>query len=371
MGKSKKIIIVIIIVAAVILAAIIAELFLLRNGEGKEVSNNQEENVQANEQNSIAVEPPDLNTFMPGGNDIVGGSSTTPTPNILEPTSTTYYYSQLNNIGKTIYDGLKQNKDKFKTGTYIFNFGTQFNTLLHTDSGNDELNKAFQAAWDALMYDQVDLFYVDSSKVNLITQYTNIGGINTYTVTIEPREEGNYLSAEFPTQEDVERAQYYVKYMVDQVIDQTQDNSIFQKVRKVHEWLIRHIEYDETSKNASNLYGALLEQKANCEGYSKIFKYVLEKIGVSCVLVPGTATNSQGVQAKHMWNYLQLNSKWYAVDITFDDPVLQEGAVLTDELMERYFLKGSVTLTQTHRPNGTFSEKGTQFKFPEISSQDY
>lgn len=371
MGKSKKIIIIVIVVVAIVLTGIVVELLLLKNGEGKEISNNQEENVQANEQNSIGVEEPNFNTFLPSSNDVEGGG-TTGDPSILLPISTKYYYNQLNDSAKIIYDKFQTNKDKFKDGNYIFDFGSQFNTLLHTDTGTDELNKAFQSAIDAFFNDQVDLFYVDTSKINLITKNTTLDGINTYKVTVEPREEGSYLKSDFSTKEEVEKSQYYVKYMLDQIIDQTQADSIYQKVRKVHEWLIRYIDYDENSKNSSNIFGALLDKKANYEGYSKTFKYILEQIGVSCVVVPGTIANSQTKNQKHMWNYLQLNSLWYAVDVTLDDPILEDGGVeVTEEMMTKYFLKGSTTWKKEYKETGLFSENGTEFKFPEISSQDY
>ncbi len=368
MEKSKKIIIIVIIVSAVILAAILTEIFLLRARESKEVSNNDLQNTGSNVENTEDPNSQNQNTYVPNFND-VGGNSDLPTN--FEIASTSYYYNQLNNVGKTIYDKFKNDKDKFKTGTYVFDFGSEFNTLLHTDNGTEELNKAFQDAWDAFNYDHADLFYVDTSKVTLITQYTSIGGINTYNVTVEPRGEGNYLKAEFPTQADVEKAQRQVKYMMNQVIEQTQGDSVYQKVVKVHEWLVRHIQYDKESKNGSNIYGPLLEQKANCEGYSKLFKYVLEQINVSCVLVSGTATNSEGKQENHAWNYLQLNSQWYAVDVTWDDPILLNGAELTEERRNKYFLKGSTTLSQDHKEGGVFSEKGSTFKFPTISTQDY
>ncbi len=35
-----------------------------------------------------------------------------------------------------------------------------------------------------------------------------------------------------------------------------------------------------------------------------------------CVLVSGTATNSQGEEENHAWNYVQINENWYAVDVT-------------------------------------------------------
>lgn len=370
MNKAKKIIIIVIVVASIILAAILTELFIMINKD-KEVSNNVTGNTET--QNKIE-NGQNQNTFVPNSNEqigqnTVGGGTVTQVP----ITSTAYYYNQLNNTGKVIYDKLRVEKDKLKTGNYIFDFESSFNTLLHTDNGSSELNKAFQSAIDAFMYDQPDLFYIDTTKINLITQYKSVGGINTYYTTIEPRAEQNYLKAEFPSQEQVEKAQGYVKYMVDQVIVQTSKDSVYQKVKKIHDWIISYVEYDKdnTSKNASNIYGALLEKKANCEGYSKLYKYLLEQVGVSCVLASGTVDSTEAKKESHIWNYVELNSKWYAVDVTWDDPILANGGTLTDDIMNKYFLKGSETLKKDHTEVNTFSKDGMKFKFPEISEQDY
>lgn len=47
--------------------------------------------------------------------------------------ATTYYYSQLNETGKAIYDGLKNNKNNLVSGNYIIDYGTKFNTLLNSE----------------------------------------------------------------------------------------------------------------------------------------------------------------------------------------------------------------------------------------------
>ena len=67
-----------------------------------------------------------------------------------------------------IYDKLKQNKEQLITGTYVFEFGTSFNTLLNTEKGDKTLYTAFQSAWNAFSYDECDLFYIDIKKMNLI-----------------------------------------------------------------------------------------------------------------------------------------------------------------------------------------------------------
>lgn len=49
-------------------------------------------------------------------------------------------------------------------------------------NGENKLSIAFQSAWDAFSYDNVDVFYIDVSKVLLITESKTSWGKTTYNV---------------------------------------------------------------------------------------------------------------------------------------------------------------------------------------------
>lgn len=59
-----------------------------------------------------------------------------------------------------------------------------FNDLLNEANGEDKLSIAFQSAWDAFSYDNVDVFYIDVSKVLLITESKTSWSKTTYNVKI-------------------------------------------------------------------------------------------------------------------------------------------------------------------------------------------
>ena len=92
---------------------------------------------------------------------------------------------------------------------------------------------------------------------------------------------------------------------------------------------------------------------------------------INTFLVSGTGTNSQGEEENHAWNYVQINENWYAVDVTWDDPIMVNGGELTQELKYKYFLKGSDEFKVDHKEDGRISENGKQFKFPTLSTQNY
>lgn len=285
----------------------------------------------------------------------------------------TYYYSQLNETGKAIYDGLKDNKANLSSGNYVIDYGTKFNTLLNSEGGEDTLDKAFQAAWDAFTYDNVDLFYIDSTKVTITKEYYSIGGIKTYKITIGPGNNSNYFRSTFKTKEEVEEAKNYLENIRKQMSNQISSDDIYNKLAKVHNWLIHYISYEnrENSGNEHTIYGTLKTGKAVCEGYARTFKYLIDDVGIPCILVSGTATNSEGQVESHAWNYVQINGKWYAIDVTWDDPVIIGNGELTKELKYKYFLKGSEEFMKDHKEDGNISKNSFTFSFPILSTENY
>lgn len=58
-----------------------------------------------------------------------------------------------------------------------------------------------------------------------------------------------------------------------------------------------------------------------CEGYARAFKVLCDELDIPCVLVDGVAKGDQDEKpGGHMWNYVQLDGGWYAVDVTWNDP---------------------------------------------------
>lgn len=78
--------------------------------------------------------------------------------------------------------------------------------------------------------------------------------------------------------------------------------------------------YDENSENSGSVYGALIEHKARCEGISKAFMWCMRELGYECITVvgiPGWSVNS--AYSTHSWNILNIDGKWYHIDITVDN----------------------------------------------------
>ena len=117
-----------------------------------------------------------------------------------------YFYNQLDNYSKTIYNAMESNKENMKSGTYEINFGNTFSNLLSQDGGDSKLQDFYQAAIDAYLYDNPDVFYLDPSKMYLNIETTTKFTQKTYKVFINSGNEMNYLSDAFQSETSINNA---------------------------------------------------------------------------------------------------------------------------------------------------------------------
>ena len=288
-------------------------------------------------------------------------------------TDNSFFYTQLDTYGKTFYSRLYSNLDNLKTGTYSVDYGATFNDLLQTANGEKILTNAFQLSINALLLDHPEIFYLDVTKMYMFTESTTTFSGTTYRISIGPDEGRSYLLNGFNSLEDVYIAEDKIKTQL-YAITSGISGSTYDKILQIHNYLIDNIEYDSSSADIEmthTLYGALINKTAVCDGYSKAFKYILDSIDISCVEVCGIAQNSSGVTESHAWNDVLLDGKWYAVDVTWDDPIIIGGnGKLTNELRYSYFLKGADTFYNTHQEEGYIVSNG-EFSYPIISTVAY
>ncbi|MGN1134326.1 MAG: transglutaminase domain-containing protein [Oscillospiraceae bacterium] len=105
----------------------------------------------------------------------------------------------------------------------------------------------------------------------------------------------------------------------------TDDMTIYDKELAIHDYMVKNISYDSgdmgidesMDKNSVNPYGALINGKAICSGYTSAFKMFMDIFGVENIVVFGKSDEG----AEHAWNMIKLDGEWYHVDVTWDDPV--------------------------------------------------
>lgn len=284
-----------------------------------------------------------------------------------------HLYEQLNSTAKTIYDKLYENRENLKTGTYEIDFGNTFQKLLSTETGEKELKKQYQSAIEALIYENPEMFYLEATGMYInIEKVTKISGVK-YNVYINNGSKANYLTKGFNSKEDVDSYQIQIEKVRDYILSNLEGKTDYEKIKMVHDYLVDSIEYDSSlsKDNIYNIYGALVSRECVCEGYAKAFQYLMNEVGIDNVIVIGTGTNSNNKTESHAWNYVKLNNNWYAVDVTWDDPILIGSGKLPEKSKYKYFLKGSITMNENHTPSGKFTDAGQVFTYPILSEQDY
>ena len=284
-----------------------------------------------------------------------------------------HLYNQLENDAKIIYTQLYKNIENLKTGTYTIEFGNTFADTLSKENGDAELKKNYQSAIEAFLYENPEVFFLDATKMYLnIEEITKITGVK-YNVYINKGHKTNYLANGIFSKEDVEKYEAEIEQVKNSILADVSGKSDYEKIKIIHDYLIDTIEYDTTllEDNIYNMYGALVSKKSVCEGYAKAFQYLMNEIGIDNVIAIGTATNSNNQTENHAWNYVNLDGSWYAIDVTWDDPVIIGGGRLSNKTRYQYFLKGSNTLFKNHIESNTFTEGGQEFTYPTLSIYDY
>ena len=281
-----------------------------------------------------------------------------------------YYYKQLSDYSKIIYDSIANNIDELTKGNHTINIDYNFYDLLTKENGSEMLHKYYDDAVYALNLDIAGLFYIDLSKMSLNIEKTTTMFNVTYRLYIDNGENANYFSESFYSKSQVEEAIEKINNIVDSVTENV-SGSKYAKAKSVHDWLIEYLEYSGDSPDKGTIYGACIEKKAVCEGYSRLYKYMLDKLEIENVLVVGTATNSTGSTEDHMWNYLKIDETWYAVDPTWDDPIVYGNGRITEEITHAYFMVGSDKLFQNHVEETVRKETGTKFEVPTLGKNNY
>lgn len=118
------------------------------------------------------------------------------------------------------------------------------------------------------------------------------------------------------------KAQDELEKKVNEIVSNAPSNATqFELEQYVHNYIVDNCEYDHESAasdnpgdNTGNVYGALIEGKAVCEGYSRAFQLLCKELGLECVNIYGTSKDEN-----HMWNCVMIDGQWYQIDVTWDD----------------------------------------------------
>ena len=112
-------------------------------------------------------------------------------------------------------------------------------------------------------------------------------------------------------------------------------NSLETNIKNVHDYIINNARYDSARSDNNVLtyksdtaYGPLFQGYAICGGYTDLMQLFLERLNVK---------NFRVSSDNHIWNAVEVDGKWYHLDLTWDDPVTV-GVPELDLLEHSFFL---------------------------------
>lgn len=126
-----------------------------------------------------------------------------------------------------------------------------------------------------------------------------------------------------------------------------------EKLLYYHDAIIDGCVYSNTGeKNEKTAYGALCGGKADCVGYTLALKTLLDESGIESFAVTGTTDGADF--ENHIWNVVKIDGAFYHVDVTWDDPVLEDGGQVCNRA---YFRLSDDEISADH----VIAESGTGY----------
>ncbi len=330
--------------------------------------------------------------------------------------SSVYYYDNLTDaegkqytLAKEFYGVFdKMNNDgDFKDGVVQYDLKDVVSSAEIASwvrDGDLTVPKAFGAARDSYYYDHPELFYIDIYKLTL-----SAGRIdNDYVAYIDCGREANcYIDGGFSSQAEVEKAitaynakinevEAYVKEEAAKDTYGTAEEVLYAQF--ANSYIATHTVYDDDAYYSAdksefpymyNAYGALVEGKSVCYGYTFAYKAVLDKLGVPCIIVGGTSiyvgtdgTSSVENGEGHAWNYVwyansataepeeqaiatfsdKADGSWYAFDVTWNGSRVNKST---------YTNMAAFAASQNHLPDPVISTSNYEMPYPSLAVRNY
>ena len=191
-------------------------------------------------------------------------------------------------------------------------------------------------------------FYCNDKYVTCLSDMENIANdqttISTINNFVHPYNSFNTVETEIDSRGIInltinhvysEEMKILINYKIDEIYKEVykDSNSLEDNIKAFHDYIINHTEYDKERADSKivkyksdNAYGVLIEGIGLCGGYTDTMALFLDKLNVKNYKV---STNN------HTWNRVNVNDKWLHLDLTWDDPISEDGKNVLDH---NYFL---------------------------------
>jgi hypothetical protein len=166
-----------------------------------------------------------------------------------------------------------------------------------------------------------------NSFTNLKSSITDTGEI---TINV------NYLY----TRDEITKINTKVKSIEKELLNNSMTD--YDKIKKIHDYIINNTKYDiERNQSGNSAYssyiamGPLFDGYATCNGYTDLMAIFLSDLNYENFKIATTPDETDYSSTGHVWNAVKVNNEWLHLDLTWDDPVSNDGK---DYLYHTYFL---------------------------------
>lgn len=232
-----------------------------------------------------------------------------------------YKYNEFSDVVKSTNDFSPKNKNELLDVYYTFlNNGFSDFTYYCDITYKNCINEIKEVSEDANVFSYVNqLVHPYNSFKEINSKYNKI----TRRVDIEIQKKYS--------KEDIIK----IDKRIDDIINELSINNysdVKDKIKVFHDYLANTNKYDKLKETEKSTYhsdtaiGTLFEGYSVCSGYSDTMAIFLNKLGLDNVKV---------ITDKHAWNAVKINNNWYHIDLTWDDPIVNDGS---DIISHDYFL---------------------------------
>ena len=187
-----------------------------------------------------------------------------------------YYYGCLNEEEQLLYVELFQILTDMEEG------------IMLTTKDVNLIPRVYQA----VINDHPELFY---TKGFVYTKATLDGEIVYLTCS------GSYTY----TKEEAAVRMQQIEAEADRVLEKIPTSAdAYTVVKSLYEYIILNTDYGEETKDHQNISSVLLDKVSVCNGYAKTLQFLLNKKGIPCIVVNGSAKGS------HAWNMVCIDGEY-------------------------------------------------------------